>query len=92
MTVGTTAAATEEQIESHVRAFLQQSAPLVAQAIAEMPRTARLWDVVDSLSLLDLVAYLEQTFQFTLDALELIPDNFETIESITSLVYEHLSR
>jgi acyl carrier protein len=85
-------AATREEIASHVRSFLQQTAPAVADEIAKLPADAQLWEVVDSLSLLDLVEYMEQTFSFKLDPLELIPDNFETIELIVGLVHDHVAK
>lgn len=42
--------------------------------------------VIDSLSILSLVSYLEKEFGIKIDDMDLMPDNFETIESICALV------
>lgn len=40
--------------------------------------------VIDSMSMLDLIAHLESTYNVTVDEDEMIPENFDTIEGIAS--------
>jgi acyl carrier protein len=42
--------------------------------------------VLDSLSLLKLVFFLEKQFSITVDMEEVIPENFETIDTICGLI------
>jgi acyl carrier protein len=46
--------------------------------------------IVDSLALLRLVTYLEERFGVTFEYDEVIPDNFETIHGIKTLVESKL--
>jgi acyl carrier protein len=43
-------------------------------------------NIVDSLGIMKLVPFLEQTFSIKINDDEIIPDNFETIEAIASFV------
>ena len=83
---------TRQKIEEQIRAFLGECAPDFSAAVSELPRTEPVWGVVDSLSLLELVEYMEKAFGFALTPLELVPDNFETIASIGDLVEAHLQK
>lgn len=42
--------------------------------------------IIDSLGIMKLIAFLEQTFSVRLEDEEIVAENFETIETITSLV------
>jgi acyl carrier protein len=42
--------------------------------------------ILDSLGLMHLINYIEETFSLKIDDEELIPDNFETVEVISSLI------
>ncbi|MGA2222956.1 MAG: acyl carrier protein [Syntrophobacteraceae bacterium] len=42
--------------------------------------------VIDSLGIMKLLAYLEETFSISISDEELIPDNFETIDAISAFV------
>jgi len=42
--------------------------------------------IVDSLGVLDLVAFVEGEFGITIDAEELLPENFQSISSLTCFV------
>lgn len=42
--------------------------------------------IIDSLGLMHLINYIEETFSLKIDDEELIPDNFETVEVISSLI------
>ena len=80
---------TDEEIESEIRLFLAQSAPNRKDEVAALDRHAKIWDALDSLSLLDLVEYVEQRFQVTVTPLELLPQNFTTIDDIVRFIRAH---
>jgi acyl carrier protein len=42
--------------------------------------------LLDSLGILDVVTILEQTFDLTVDDEELVPEHFESIESISAFI------
>ena len=41
---------------------------------------------LDSFDIVSLVAALDEEFKISIDGIDIIPDNFETIDSISSLV------
>jgi len=43
-------------------------------------------DLLDSLAILDVVAFLESEFRITMTDEELIPENFESIQSLANFV------
>ncbi len=47
--------------------------------------------VIDSVNILQLLAFLEEKFLIKVKDEELIPENFETINTITSLIQRKLS-
>ncbi len=65
-----------------VRALLKRTSPHLAQKIDTLPPTARIWDVVDSLSILDLVADLEDALDLVVEPIDFIPENFGSIDRI----------
>jgi acyl carrier protein len=79
------------QIEAQVRAFLRESVPRLAEVIGRMDGRTRIFDVVDSLSLLELVTYIEKAFHITVKPLEFIPENFETLDRLVAFVDERAS-
>jgi len=42
--------------------------------------------VIDSLGIMKLLTYLEETFSVTISDDELIPDNFETVDAISAFL------
>jgi acyl carrier protein len=58
--------------------------------IARMPADTPLWDKIDSLSLLDLVEYLEHRFDFRVPPIDFIPENFGSIKRIAAFVSRHV--
>lgn len=47
--------------------------------------------IVDSLGILEVVAFLEQEFQVTVTDEELLPDNFQSIKSLAAYVQRKLN-
>jgi len=43
-------------------------------------------DLLDSLTLMDLIAFLEQSFTIVVDPTEIVPENFATVAAIAALV------
>jgi acyl carrier protein len=48
--------------------------------------------IVDSLGILEVVAFLEQEWQVTVSDEELLPENFQSIESLAAYVQRKLSQ
>ena len=42
--------------------------------------------LIDSIAIIKLLAYLEETFSIEIEQQNLVPDNFESIESISQMV------
>ena len=42
--------------------------------------------ILDSLGIMKLLSFLEETFSVSLEAKELMPENFETVETLSSLI------
>jgi acyl carrier protein len=74
-------------VESGVREFLKDQV-VVRQGKDDVSADESLLDsgVLDSASILELVSFLEDRFDFTIPDEELVPENFETINAIVGLV------
>jgi len=42
--------------------------------------------ILDSLGIMKLLSFLEETFSVNLEAEEMMPENFETVETLSSLI------
>lgn len=73
-------------VEVSIRRFLMRNHPGATTAIARMRRDEPVWDVVGSLTLLDLVSYLEQEFQIAVRPVDFVPRNFSTIARMARFV------
>lgn len=73
-------------VETSVRGFLQESAG--GRQRADISSDESLLDsgILDSASILELVAFLESRFGIVIPDEELLPQNFETIDAIVELV------
>lgn len=78
---------TRMNVESSVREFLKDQV-VTRQSKDDVSADESLLDsgVLDSASILELVSFLEERFDFTIDDEELVPENFETINAIVALV------
>lgn len=43
-------------------------------------------NLLDSLTLMELIAFLEQSFRIVVDPIEIVPENFATVRTIADLV------
>ncbi len=73
-------------LEEEIRACLAELWPARAALIARMPADTPLWDYIDSLSLLDLVEYLEHRFAIRVPPVDFIPENFGSLARIAAFV------
>lgn len=73
-------------ITEKIGAFLVERYP--AARLRPITSTERLLEngILDSLGILDLVAYLEGEFAITVNDEELLPEHFETLERLTAFV------
>ena len=77
---------TQEIIKTKLRSFIFEKFPLARKK--NMNDTSLLLQsgIVDSLGILELVAFIEQEFGITVSDDELLPENFQTLEALTSFV------
>ena len=77
---------TQQMIKDKLKGFIFEKFPLARKK--NMNDTSLLLQsgIVDSLGILELVAFIEQEFGITICDEELLPENFETLEALTSFV------
>ncbi|MFN0245629.1 MAG: acyl carrier protein [Kofleriaceae bacterium] len=73
-------------LEASIRRYLATFHPGGRAAIAKLSPTTNLWTEVSSLTMLQLVAYLEQKFEIQVRPIDFAPQNFSTIAAITKFV------
>lgn len=77
------------EIQDKLRTFIADELQAPKDALGDdMPLISS--HVIDSLGLLQIVSYLEAEFEVEVSDDELVPDNFETISTITKLVQSKL--
>lgn len=47
--------------------------------------------IIDSTGVLELVLFVEETYNFTVDQNDLLPENFDSIDNLASYVVRHLA-
>ena len=47
--------------------------------------------IVDSTGVLELVAFVEETFNFTIEDQEITPDNFDSVNKLTNFIQHKIS-
>jgi acyl carrier protein len=77
---------TQETVKTKLMSFIFEKFPLARKK--NMNDTSLLLQsgIVDSLGILELVAFIEQEFGITISDDELLPENFQTLEALTSFV------
>jgi len=80
-----------ESIEEVVRKIILERVPKSRKE--ELANSEQLLSggLLDSLGILDVVTILEETFDFTVEDEDLVPEHFESIESISAFVYKKSS-
>jgi acyl carrier protein len=78
-------------VSNRIRQFIREEL-LYGDADAKLEDTTPLLDgIMDSLGLMQLVAFLEQEFQIEVDDSEITEDHFRTVADISRLVTERIA-
>ncbi|HKV25963.1 MAG TPA: acyl carrier protein [Candidatus Acidoferrum sp.] len=77
---------TNDKLNEQLRDFLLERFPLVRKRGLNFDDNLLEGGVLDSLGILDLVAFIEREFQVVLSDEELLPENFESISHITAFI------
>lgn len=77
-----------DQIEGRVRSFLVGRHPASRGNIELMGPDDALWGVVSSMTLLELVDFIETAFRIEVRPLDYVPENFATLACITRFIVE----
>lgn len=80
----------KQKMEEEVRACLAELWPARAEVVGRMRADLSIWEEIDSLSLLELVEYLENRFGFRVAPIDFIPENFGSIRRIATFVSRQL--
>ena len=75
-----------EAIEAQIRKFIGDHFPSARRAKLGSQDALLENGIIDSLGVLDLVSFMEETFAITVMDEELLPENFQTIERLTKFV------
>jgi hypothetical protein len=76
----------EREIELLIRRFLAEHHPGARRDIFRMAVDDDVWQVVGSMTLMDLVSYLEAEFAFRVRPVDFVPANFSTLARMTKFV------
>lgn len=79
------------EIEAAIKSFLAAYHPNGARGAARIARVQNLWREINSLTLLELVAYVEQKFAITVRPIDFAPQNFSSIDAIARFVLRRRS-
>lgn len=73
-------------MKDKIREFLKSQQP--ADETAEFSDTDSLLEagVIDSMTMVDLIAFLEQEYGITIDEDDMVPENFDSLAAITAYV------
>jgi len=75
-----------EETRDQIRAFVRRRFPLAAAAAVKDEDSLLDSGIIDSLGILDLVAFLEKTFGIRVGDEELNPANFDSIAAVVRFV------
>lgn len=75
------------EIEEQVRGYILENF-LYTDDASELSDDQSLFDsgVVDSTGVLELVSFIEESYEVQVDDTELVPDNFDSVEKITAYI------
>jgi acyl carrier protein len=67
---------------------------MLGRAPEELTDDASLLDkgIIDSTGVLELVGFIEQTFGFTVEDEELVPENLDSVQSLTGYVSKKMKK
>jgi acyl carrier protein len=73
---------TQEQVFEYIRTKLNPNAQLTFDPGQNLMADG----ILDSLAMMDLIVWLEQTFNITIDTEDLVPENFGTLNAMANYV------
>jgi acyl carrier protein len=76
-------------ISDQIKRFLAQQFPATKKTGIEDPLLKN--GLIDSLGILDVVAFLEKEFAITITDEELLPENFDSIRNISNFVQQKMN-
>ena len=76
----------KREVEAAIKSFLAAYHPNGARGAARIATVQNLWLEINSLTLLELVVYVEQKFAITVRPIDFAPQNFSSIDAIARLV------
>lgn len=77
---------TTSLIEQRIHSFLLEKFPLARKAGIDRDTALLEKGILDSLGILDIVSFLESEFSITIGDEELVPENFQSLGSLSSFV------
>lgn len=80
-----------DEVEAAVKSFLAAYHPNGARGAARLAGVQNLWREINSLTLLELVAHVEQKFAITVRPIDFAPQNFSSIDAIARFVLRRRS-
>ena len=80
-----------EKIAEKVESFIEENVVFEEEAKPSRDQALLETGIIDSTSILELVAFLEETFGITVEDEELLPANLDSVDKITSFVSRKLS-
>jgi len=77
---------TTSLIEQRIHRFLLEKFPLARKARVDKDTALLEKGILDSLGILDIVSFLESEFSITIGDEELVPENFQNLDCLSSFV------
>jgi acyl carrier protein len=77
-----------DRIANRIRAFLVERHPASRRDIEQLGPATPLWGVISSMTLLELVDFIEAGFRIEVRPLDFVPENFATLECITRFIVD----
>jgi acyl carrier protein len=77
---------TTSLIEQKIHSFLLEKFPLARKTGIEKDTALLEKGILDSLGILDVVSFLESEFSITINDEELVPENFQSLGTLSSFV------
>ena len=81
----------KREVAAAIKSFLAAYHPGGARGAARIAAVQNLWLEINSLTLLELVAYVEQKFAITVRPIDFAPQNFSSIDAIARFVLRRRS-
>ena len=73
-------------VEQRIHKFLLERFPLARKMKLERDTALLEKGILDSLGILDVVSFLESEFSITINDEELVPENFQNLDTLSSFV------